>query len=96
MGKVVVFRSTTRRDESWAVEARTGRETCIASIYATRAAAEADCAWRNSQVTAYRAFLERNAVAVPQYSIRPYRRADLPRAWRPLPALGFLHGQCHS
>ncbi|GAB6967415.1 hypothetical protein JCM25156A_14520 [Komagataeibacter kakiaceti JCM 25156] len=94
MGKVVIFRTTARRDESWAVVARTGGGTCIASIYPTRAGAEADCEWRDRQVAAYRAFLERNDIPVPHYSIRPYRRADLPRAWRPLPALGFLHGQC--
>lgn len=94
MGKVVAFRMTARRDESWAVVATTGRVTRIASIYPTRAGAEADCTWRSRQVDAYRGFLERNAIAAPQYSIRPFRHADLPRAWRPLPALGFLHGQC--
>ncbi|MBV0889924.1 hypothetical protein LV478_05990 [Komagataeibacter oboediens] len=94
MGKVVTFRTTARRDESWAVVAFTGRGTRIASIYPTRAAAEADCEWRNRQVAAYRNFLERNEIAIPRHTIRPYRRADLPRAWRPLPALGFLHGQC--
>lgn len=94
MGKVVAFRTTARHDESWAVVASAGRETHIASIYPTRTAAEADCEWRNRQVAAYRNFLERNEIAIPHYTIRPYRRADLPRAWRPLPALGFLHGQC--
>ena len=93
MGKVVAFRTTARHDESWAVVASTGRDTRVASIYPTRAAAEADCEWRSRQVTAYHNFLERNDIAIPHYTIRPYRRADLPRTWRPLPALGFLHGQ---
>jgi len=30
---------------------------------------------------------------VPFYSVAPIRRADLPRKWKPLPALGFLRGQ---
>jgi hypothetical protein len=25
--------------------------------------------------------------------VEPMRRADLPKTWRPLPALGFLRGQ---
>jgi hypothetical protein len=30
---------------------------------------------------------------VPHYSVAPIRRADLPRKWVPLPALGFLRGE---
>jgi hypothetical protein len=30
---------------------------------------------------------------VPNYSVSSIRRADLPRNWQPLPALGFLRGQ---
>jgi hypothetical protein len=30
---------------------------------------------------------------VPHYSVAPIRRADLPKKWSPLPALGFLRGQ---
>jgi hypothetical protein len=30
---------------------------------------------------------------VPRYSVAPVRRTDLPRGWKPLPALGFLRGQ---
>jgi hypothetical protein len=30
---------------------------------------------------------------MPHYSVAPIRRADLPRKWAPLPALGFLRGR---
>lgn len=94
MGKVIAFGATARRDDGmWGVVATLGRRTRIASIYATRQAALADCEWRMQQVAAYRAFLRQSGQPVPVYDIRPVRRTDLPRAWRPLPALGFLRGQ---
>jgi len=44
-------------------------------------------------VRAYAGFLQSCRQAVPRYSVAPIRRADLPRSWKPLPALGFLRGQ---
>lgn len=94
MGKVIAFGATARRDDGmWGVVATLGRRMRVASIYATRQAALADCEWRMQQVAAYRAFLRQSGQPVPVYSIRPVRRTDLPRGWRPLPALGFLRGQ---
>jgi len=82
-----------RDDRLWAVVAAIGRKTRIAEIYGSRAAADADRCWREQQVRAYAGFLRSSRMPVPNYSISPIRRADLPRSWRPLPALGFLHGQ---
>jgi len=82
-----------RDDTLWAVIASVGRTTRIAEIFSNRLAALADQAWREQQVRAYAAFLRTSRQPPPMYTVRPIRRADLPRAWRPLPALGFLHGQ---
>jgi hypothetical protein len=84
---------TAREDTLWAVMARLGRASRIAEIYPNRAAALADRTWREQQVTAYSGFLRGSRQPVPQYSVAPIRRADVPKSWRPLPALGFLKGQ---
>jgi hypothetical protein len=82
-----------REDEVWAVMASLGRQHRVAAIHPTRAAAEADRAWRDSEVHAYAGFLRSARQAVPVYSVTTIRRADLPRGWTPLPALGFLRGR---
>ncbi|WP_159351083.1 hypothetical protein [Roseomonas harenae] len=89
----VLSLSRARDDKLWAVVAAIGRKTRIAEIYASRAAADADRQWREQQVRAYAGFLRSSSMPVPNYSVSPIRRADLPRSWRPLPALGFLRGQ---
>ena len=88
-----VIRLPTREDTLWAVMASLGKTDRIADIYANRNAALADRNWREAQVRAYAAFLRTTRQPVPQYSVAPIRRADLPKSWRPLPALGFLRGQ---
>ena len=84
---------TGGEDRIWAVIATSGRSTRVAEIYPTRDAAVADQAWREQQVRAYAQFLRLSRQPVPSYSVAPIRRADLPRSWRPLPALGFLRGR---
>jgi hypothetical protein len=92
-GKVVsLVRPTGADDTIWAVVARVGKASRVAEIYPSRAAALADRDWREQQVRAYAAFLRSCRRPVPLYSVAPIRRADLPRRWRPLPALGFLQG----
>ena len=81
-------------DSWWAVVATVGRAHRIAEVYRSRAAALEDRAWRAQQVRAYEDFLRRSEKPVPHYSVTPIRRSDLPRKWRPLPALGFLRGEC--
>lgn len=85
--------SAARDDTLWAVVASVGRTTRVAEIFSSRLAALADKAWREQQVRAYATFLRSSRQPPPMYTVRPIRRADLPRSWRPLPALGFLHGQ---
>jgi hypothetical protein len=80
-------------DTLWAVVASIGRKARVAEIYPSRAAALADRAWREQQVLAHRHFLGICRQPSPLYSVAPIRRADLPRGWKPLPALGFLRGQ---
>jgi hypothetical protein len=77
----------------WAVVAILGKVIRIAEIYPSRAAALADQAWREAQVRAYAGFLERSSQPFPRYAVKPIRRTDLPRRWKPLPALGFLRDQ---
>ncbi len=77
----------------WAVVAILGKVIRIAEIYPSRNAALADQAWREQQVRAYAGFLERAEQPYPRYAVRAIRRTDLPRRWKPLPALGFLRGQ---
>ena len=89
-----IIRLTASRDDTiWAVVASLGKTERIADIYPNRTAALADRTWREQQVSAYASFLSGARQPVPRYSVTPIRRADLPKAWRPLPALGFLRGQ---
>jgi hypothetical protein len=92
MNQVVSLRSSGD-DTLWAVVASIGRTDRIAEIFPNRVAALADRTWREQQVRAYEAFLRNAAQPVPRYSVAPIRRTDLPKRWRPLPALGFLRGQ---
>ena len=92
MGQVVSL-SRSGDDTLWAVMASIGRTTRVAEIFPNRIAALADRAWREQQVRDYEHFLKTTRQGVPRYSVAPIRRADLPRAWKPLPALGFLRGQ---
>lgn len=85
--------NTARDDTLWAVVASMGRTTRVAEIFSNHVAALADKAWREQQVRAYEHFLRTSRQPAPSYHIRPIKRAELPRAWRPLPALGFLHGK---
>ena len=80
-------------DTLWAVVASVGKTHRVADVYANRMAALADRTWREQQVRAYEAFLRGARQPVPHYSVAPIRRADLPRKWQPLPALGFLREQ---
>lgn len=80
-------------DTLWAVVATVGRKSRIAEVYRSRDQALKDSAWRDQQVRAYADWLVRARQPIPHYSVAPIRRADLPRKWRPLPALGFLRGQ---
>jgi hypothetical protein len=85
--------NTSRDDTLWAVVASMGRTTRVAEIFSNYVAALADKAWREQQVRAYSNFLRSSRQPMPSYHIRPIKRAELPRAWRPLPALGFLQGK---
>jgi hypothetical protein len=83
----------SREDTIWAVVASLGKINRIADIYPSRSAALADRTWRQQQVSAYAGFLATSRQPLPHYSVAPIRRADLPKTWRPLPALGFLRGR---
>ena len=85
--------NSVRDDTMWAVVASMGRVTRVAEIFHSRTAAQADREWREQQVRAYAGFLRNARQPPPSYYIRPIKRAELPRSWRPLPALGFLHGK---
>jgi len=80
-------------DTLWAVIATAGRRSRVANVYRSRSDALEDRAWRTQQVSAYEDWLRRSSQPVPHYSVAPIRRADLPKKWSPLPALGFLRGQ---
>ena len=92
MGEIASL-SRGPEDTVWAVVASVGKTHRVAEVYANRMAALADRTWREQQVRTYEAFLRNARQPVPHYSVTPIRRADLPRKWKPLPALGFLHGQ---
>ena len=80
-------------DTLWAVIATAGKKSRVANVYRSRSAALEDREWRAQQVVAYADWLRRASQPVPHYSVAPIRRADLPKKWSPLPALGFLRGQ---
>lgn len=77
----------------WAVMAQLGKTTRVAAIHPDQAAATVDRQWRERQVRAYRDFLRQARQPPPRYTVARMRRADLPRNWQPLPALGFLRGR---
>lgn len=85
--------NSIREDTLWAVVASMGRTTRIAEIFSSRLAALADQAWREQQVQAYSSFLRTARQPTPHYTVRPIKRAEVPRPWKPLPALGFLQGK---
>lgn len=87
------FPGASSEHSLWAVVAIMGKIIRIAEIYPSRNAALADQAWREQQVRAYAGFLASASQPYPRYSVKPIRRSDLPRRWKPLPALGFLRGQ---
>lgn len=89
----VIRLQRTSDDTLWAVVASVGRRNRVAEIFSNRAAALVDLAWREQQVQAYLSFLRTCEQPAPRYSVAPVRRADLPRGWTPLPALGFLRGR---
>ncbi len=80
-------------DSLWAVIAWLGTQRWVAEVFPSRVRALADCDWRERQVRAYIHLLRDTGQPVPIYGVAPVRRSDLPRRWRPLPALGFLRGQ---
>ena len=80
-------------DSLWAVIAWLGTQRRVAEVFPSRARALADCEWRQREVRAYAHLLQGTAHPLPMYGVAPVRRSDLPRRWRPLPALGFLRGQ---
>ena len=92
---MAVLVSVRRGDDDtlWAVVATVGRKSRIAEVFRSRDQALQDSAWRDQQVRAYADWLVRAKQPIPNYSVTPIRRADLPRKWAPLPALGFLRGQ---
>lgn len=92
MGDIASLR-TGPEDTLWAVVASVGKTHRVADVYGSRMAALADRTWREQQVRAYESWLRNARQPVPYYSVTPIRRADLPRKWKPLPALGFLRGQ---
>ena len=92
MNEVVALRPV-KDDTLWAVIAAIGKRERVAEIFASRAAALADRNWREQQVRAYAGLLRSSSEPPPRYSVAPIHRQDLPRAWTPLPALGFLRGR---
>ncbi|MDG6094184.1 hypothetical protein LOC54_03475 [Acetobacter sp. AN02] len=82
-----------QNDRGWAVVAVIRTKRSIAGWYSTREAAQSDCAWRREQVRAYSQFLQSSDVPVPDYHIAPLARSELPKNWKPAPALGLLHGK---
>ncbi len=93
MTEIAAFRPPGGEETLWAVVASVGRVSRVADIYHSRDAALADRNWRAQQVSAYAGFLTSARQPAPHYSVAPIRRADLPRKWTPLPALGFLRGR---
>jgi hypothetical protein len=93
MSQVVSLARAPSDDTLWAVVASLGRTSRVAEVFSNRAAALADRAWREQQVAAYAGFIRQARQPVPNYTVAPVRRADLPRGWKPLPALGFLRGK---
>lgn len=92
MSAVVEFKS--RRDDTlWAVMASIGRQTRVAEVFTSRERALADRAWREQQIRAYSSLFQSCRQPAPLYTVTPIRFQDLPRSWKPLPALGFLRGQ---
>ena len=92
MSSVVEFKRH-KDDTLWAVVAQIGRASRVAEVFPSRDRAMADRAWREQQIRAYAGLFRGCRQPAPLYTVAPIRPGDLPRAWKPLPALGFLRGQ---
>lgn len=91
MTQLLMFRSPLpKADRLWAVIAWQGHRSRIANVHASKEAAEADRVWRSQQVHEYRHFLASEQKAPLRYELKQIARAELPKSWTPLPALGFL------
>lgn len=88
--KLVSISTAGGEDTLWGVIAWLGTQRRVAEVFPSRIRALADCEWRERQVKAYIHLLRDTGQPVPLYGIAPVRRSDLPRRWKPLPALGFL------
>ncbi|QDH18078.1 hypothetical protein E3D00_09565 [Swingsia samuiensis] len=70
-----------------------GKRNVIANVYILKEKAEADCHWRTSQVRVYSSFLRSEQQIIPRYWVKKIKKAELPKRWSPLPALGILRGK---
>nr|WP_252347439.1 MULTISPECIES: hypothetical protein [unclassified Gluconobacter] len=94
VSEVIPLRPTLpKADLLWAVIASQGRRKVIADVHMSQKAAEADRQWRTAQVRTYSRFLISEQQPPPVYHIERIRRAELPKRWAPLPALGMLRGR---
>lgn len=88
MNKIIPFHKI--KNKLWACIFYIQNQRHIANIYDSYQKAQQDCQWRTKEVQAYKHLLIKSNQPVPHYMITPIHRSELPKNWKPLPALGFL------
>ncbi|MDI2091032.1 hypothetical protein [Commensalibacter oyaizuii] len=88
MTKIIPFQKN--KNKLWATAFLIKGKRCVANIYTSKCKAIEDCLWRQKEVNAYKHLLISNNQPVPHYYIITLHRSELPKNWKPLPALGFL------
>lgn len=90
MNKIIPFQKTISKNKLWATAFVHKGKQQITNIYSSHQQAMEDCLWREKEVQAYKQLLINSQQPIPRYYITTLHRSELPKNWKPLPALGFL------
>lgn len=90
MSKIIPLKKTISTNKLWATAFYLKGKRYITNIYSTHQQAVEDCLWREKEVQAYKQLLISNQQPIPEYYITTVHRSELPKNWKPSPALGFL------
>lgn len=90
MSKIIQFPKSINKNKLWASVFYIKGKRYITNIYNSHQQAVEDCLWRDKEVQAYKHLFTGNKQPIPEYYLTTIHRSELPKNWKPLPALGFL------
>ncbi|EUK17749.1 hypothetical protein [Commensalibacter papalotli (ex Servin-Garciduenas et al. 2014)] len=90
MSKIIPFAKTISKNKLWATAFYLKGKRYVTNIYSSHQQAIEDCIWRQKEVQAYKQLLISAQQPIPEYYVTTVHQSELPKNWKPLPALGFL------